>query len=632
MTTPSQASLDALFARATRVRVLECGASDGKPLGGPVLVDVTGEDVERVRAHLRIVESPPGGGFHCMCLGDLAIELVGGPAGGSAAYREERITTLGFHHARSVRHAAWNSDALLVDGPALVKWLATQGAPGPLRAHEEDVARMKRADGDRRRWLQATPPCFADLGRWESRGLPPLASYPAYDEPEAKLRASYATTEDAVRALLGWYGSGAGPWSGYPSYEDFPEKLLHRLGLDVARAVALSCADDDALVLRGAARLFSSWHLVAHQKSAVGDVPEALWKKMRPHVQAMHDADVTARFDHAVGIAAEIRNLRAQGAPKRSGKGLATVAVSENGTLSGLCSDGARLYAGEANDIVAFDLTTTRGKPIFRGKDPYFEMAGPISKMLMVAHINAGTIGKVLTDGSDLIVMARDQARPVNVVVSPGTIAWLNAAQVPDPVRGAPYVVQQTSVMLFDAESPRVVRVAEKSAFSLVIDAEHLWWVEVEPASTRWELWCFAHHRADPPHRVAVMGAPRSMGLWHPKLAVNATHVLWANPDERAIFAVDKRATSVDVAPTILAKTKHPPAQVGVDDLDVFALTGDPDSRKWHVEHAAARSLGDRSTVIADYERQLWDRPAMSLDARGLFFTTNDRVLSLPRS
>ena len=39
--------------------------------------------------------------------------------------------------------------------------------------------------------------------------------------------------------------------------------------------------------------------------------------------------------------------------------------------------------------------------------------------MLMVAHVNRGTVGKVLTEGSDLIVMAREQQRPLNVVLFP---------------------------------------------------------------------------------------------------------------------------------------------------------------------------------------------------------------------
>lgn len=616
---PSQASLDTLFARATRVRVLQCGAADGIPLGGPVLVDASGEDVARIREHLRIVEG--GQGFHCMCLGDLAIELLAG----DSPYREERLTTLGFHHASSLRHPSWSSDAMLVDGPALVRWLATQGATGPLRAYAQDLERARLADRARREWLQAAPPCFRDLSPDDPVAMLPNADDPALDASEARLRATYANAADATHALLSWFGSGAGPWSGYPAYEGLAENLLHRLGLDVAREVALSHASAPA-VMRGAARLFSSWNLVAHRKSAVGDVPVSLWDALRPFVRSMGIADNTARFEHAVAIAAEVRRLRARGAPKGAGKGLTTAAVSRNGALAGLLSDGRTLFSGEANDIVAF--AGLEGRPIFRGTDPYFEMAGPVSDMIMVAHINGGTVGKVLTEGSDLVVMVRDQPRPLNVVVFPGTVAWLNAAQVPDPVRGAPYVVQQTSVMLLEAPAPRVVRAAS-TAFSLAIDDERLYWCET---AASWEIWCFAYRRDDPPRRLAVMGERPSMPSWFPKLRVNAKHVVWADPDARAIVAIPKRPGVEEARPFVLTKTQHSPAHLVVDDHDAFVLSGHPEKRAWHVEHARVDGPASKSSVVGSYERQLWDRPGMVIDGRGLFFTTNDRVLALPRA
>jgi len=43
---------------------------------------------------------------------------------------------------------------------------------------------------------------------------------------ETALRHEYPNTGDQIKALLGWYGSGAGPWSGYPFYEDTAAQLL----------------------------------------------------------------------------------------------------------------------------------------------------------------------------------------------------------------------------------------------------------------------------------------------------------------------------------------------------------------------------------------------------------------------
>jgi hypothetical protein len=41
-----------------------------------------------------------------------------------------------------------------------------------------------------------------------------------------------------VRSLLHWFGSGAGPWSGFPVYEEALELLLLEEDLDVLIAVA----------------------------------------------------------------------------------------------------------------------------------------------------------------------------------------------------------------------------------------------------------------------------------------------------------------------------------------------------------------------------------------------------------
>jgi hypothetical protein len=193
---------------------------------------------------------------------------------------------------------------MLVDGPALVRWLAARGVPGPLRAYEDVLERMRRANHARRVWLQAAPPGLGDLERHEAT-MATHASSPAYDEAEALVRSAHATTADPTRALLSWFGSGAGPWSGYPSYEGLAEGLLVRLGLDVAREVTMRppAGPDIEAVMRGAARLFSSWNLAAHQKSAVGDVPATAWNALRPSVQAMGIADNTERFEYAASLA-----------------------------------------------------------------------------------------------------------------------------------------------------------------------------------------------------------------------------------------------------------------------------------------------------------------------------------------
>jgi hypothetical protein len=102
---------------------------------------------------------------------------------------------------------------------------------------------------------------------------------------------------------------------------------------------------------------------------------------------------------------------------------------------------------------------------------------------------------------------------------------------------------------------------------------------------------------------------------------------VWAAPDRRAVLALDKRGGG---APVVLGETAHPLAHFVADDHDVFALTGDPSSTEWHLEHVPAG--GGRATLLASYSRPLWDRPSMAMDRRGVYFATHDRVLMMARA
>ncbi len=600
MGSPAQASLDAWFARATRVKVTNVVGHEE----GPLAV-AEGRDVERLRKLLRIHEDGPV--FHCMCRGDLELTL---DAGGAP------FATLSFHHARSLRHQEWSSDAMLVDGPGLVRWLADHGAPGPLLEYEAELERDRLGDEARRLWLSNTPPCLApDLRRFEvdEHGMPLSATAPALDEAERRVRAAYATPAQAAFTLLAWYGEGAGRWSGYPSYEGLAEHLLFRLGVPVAIEAAGTAS---SAVLLGVARLLSSFELVTYKKHQLGGAPEGLWDRLRPLVTRSGIADNVARFEGAAAIAAEHRRMRARPEPVPVGA-LVLVGVSEKGPLSGLVTDGVRLYAGDDGDVVVFAPGSTAPRVLYASDDPFFELATPVSKMLMVAHINAGTVGKILTEDGRFIVMAREQARPTSLVVVRGVMAWINQAQVADPDRGAPYVVQRSSVMAFEAPSARVLRVAPFSAFSLVGDQCHLYWCEIEAGQLR--VFRHAHFRDEPPAIVADVG-PHAGSF--PRLAVGPTHVFFADEERRVIVAIDKRGGTVGT----LAETHHRPTHVIADEHDVFALTCD--DHVGYVEHVGPSG----ARVLADYPRPSFDRPALALTRQSLFFTTRDRVLALVRA
>jgi hypothetical protein len=184
---------------------------------------------------------------------------------------------------------------------------------------------------------------------------------------------------------------------------------------------------------------------------------------------------------------------------------------------------------------------------------------------------------------------------------------------------------QQSSVLLWEHPTPRRVREATEQAFSLAIDEEHLYWVET--AGGRFEIWRISHRRPDVAARFAQLGERRPESSWLPRVLVNGTHVLWADPARRAILAVEKRRGGEVVA---LAETRYRPGHLVADDHDVFALTGEEGEHDWHVEHAPAP--GGESRVVASDRRPPGDRPAMVLCPRALYFTTHDLVLGLERA
>jgi hypothetical protein len=135
---PSQSSLDAVFARTTRVRVIDWEeVATGTFKRTQVLAEFAdAKSLTRLRECLQIVEDPSTFG-HCMCIGEEAIELNGGSG---------TLATIGLHHGRLIRWHAWKHDAMLNDGPGLLTFLAERGVPGPLERYQQALRDAEDAE------------------------------------------------------------------------------------------------------------------------------------------------------------------------------------------------------------------------------------------------------------------------------------------------------------------------------------------------------------------------------------------------------------------------------------------------------------------------------------------------------
>ena len=164
---PDQSALDRLLEGASRARITE--------VAGRELLLV--EDPNEVRELSRLLAViPPVERFHCLCPGDQVLKF-------STDRRGDVAITL--HHGRSIRWDGWDSDAMLVDGETLLRWLAGHGARAPLHAWEADRDRAERDRLARESWERAAPPVVVPL----LSELPTLIN-PTVPQPEVLLRAA----------------------------------------------------------------------------------------------------------------------------------------------------------------------------------------------------------------------------------------------------------------------------------------------------------------------------------------------------------------------------------------------------------------------------------------------------------
>jgi len=229
--------------------------------------------------------------FHCMCEGSPAIHVMRGA---------HELLTLTIHHGRSIRASIWESDAPLTDSEPLLAWFDRRGVAGPRREVEDMKVRSEASARARARWLAAVPGPL----RGTSETLLFTYGEPGAGRSASPLKAALVkalpSTLEQIRQLYGWYGSGAGPWSGFPSYEQLPEDLL----LTYATADLLTAAEAHDLSEReteGAARLFGGWTFSQVRPQDLGRLPAPLKAKLLQHSLRSTDQDKRQRAERAFG-------------------------------------------------------------------------------------------------------------------------------------------------------------------------------------------------------------------------------------------------------------------------------------------------------------------------------------------
>jgi hypothetical protein len=159
--------------------------------------------------------------------------------------------------------------------------------------HQEE----RKSEVDEQRWLSAMPSSLKPLwAKAQSQYEPPL-NFPDLQRLNVALVKQYPETHERIRALLAWFGSGAGPWSGFPGYEEIAAKLLRQYPTaDLVRAVeGRSLNDREA---EGAARILGSWTPIPDHTP----IPAKLRRTLLDHCLKSSDQDKKDRARRAFAL------------------------------------------------------------------------------------------------------------------------------------------------------------------------------------------------------------------------------------------------------------------------------------------------------------------------------------------
>lgn len=268
------------FRGARRVRVREVFGK-GEMVEPKVFYETS--DPDEIAGLVEALQTGPGSGGHCMCWGTLLYEI------------ESKAGTrrISLHHGESLRAENEFENLPLLRPAACMDWLSARGITFVREEYDEARRREIVSQARAERWRAALPtslaPFFDDMdggGELHSEWLPALAA----EYPDLRQRAV---------VLLRLFGSGAGPWSGYPSYEDVPQKLLAKMPAQVLIAAATDTSDDR--VTEGAARLFSSWEFRNRLPGDRGALPAELKRRLLAHAERCENEDNRARARAAFG-------------------------------------------------------------------------------------------------------------------------------------------------------------------------------------------------------------------------------------------------------------------------------------------------------------------------------------------
>ncbi|MGB8352655.1 MAG: hypothetical protein WCD79_02080 [Chthoniobacteraceae bacterium] len=155
---------------------------------------------------------------------------------------------------------------------------------------EQREAERKKGELAEARWRAAMPKSVQSF--WTDEPVPNVSPM------REALAHEYPDTTQRILKLLEWYGNGAGPWSGYPSYEGAPEELLRDYPTKTILA-AIQSAKLNAMQIEGAARFFAGWYFSKDRPGDLDLLPRPFKDELLKHSIKTKDSDKKQRSENA---------------------------------------------------------------------------------------------------------------------------------------------------------------------------------------------------------------------------------------------------------------------------------------------------------------------------------------------
>lgn len=206
------------------------------------------------------------------------------------------------------RDDKWFGEANAVGSPkSLNELLTTLNLPLSHSLEDLQASQQRerlRVEEGMRRWVPALPLSIRRLWDTDSQfqmGLVPSGQQ--LSDLKVALTAEIPSADERIQRLLILYGSGEGPWSGYPGNEDIAGVLLQDFPTEEIVAVVQSSTSNDTL-LEGAARYLSGRFLERRHPGDLEKVPDVLKRRLLDHTMTTGDPtddDRRSRAEDAFG-------------------------------------------------------------------------------------------------------------------------------------------------------------------------------------------------------------------------------------------------------------------------------------------------------------------------------------------